>query len=251
MSDDEGSIQLSGSALAALQEFMLEQHESAERFQSLYSQADADFIERPKDVSMEVFTEDWKRRLICSPPLVCLLWRKLSTLQLSQFWYTAETAEFMARQAIRYATDGPVALISAPSTYVKLKAIEDTPTDAYLFEYDTRFNIYGDRFVKYDYKTPLEFANRESLKGKMKYIAIDPPYLEEDCLTKTALTVRYLAAPDCKILVCTGHIMQELVGKLLGARITTFEPRHENGLANEFDSYSNFEDDHIQWRTDA
>ncbi|KAJ1930431.1 Protein-lysine N-methyltransferase efm5 [Tieghemiomyces parasiticus] len=225
MSDDEGSIQLSGSALAALQEFMLEQNESAERFRSLYSQADADFIERPKDVSMEVFTEDWK--------------------------YTAETAEFMARQAIRYATDGPVALISAPSAYVKLKAIEDTPTDAYLFEYDTRFNIYGDRFVKYDYKTPLEFANRESLKGKMKYIAIDPPYLEEDCLTKTALTVRYLAAPDCKIFVCTGHVMQELVGKLLGARITTFEPRHENGLANEFDSYSNFEDDHIQWRTDA
>ena len=37
-----------------------------------------------------------------------------------------------------------------------------------------------------------------------KMILVDPPYLSDECFTKTAETVRYLAADGVKILACTG-----------------------------------------------
>ena len=35
--------------------------------------------------------------------------------------------------------------------------------------------------------------------------------------------------------------MEELAGRLLGACLCQFEPRHSNNLANEFRCYANFD----------
>ncbi|KAJ1987511.1 Protein-lysine N-methyltransferase efm5 [Dimargaris cristalligena] len=220
-SDDDFNIQLSGHALAALQEFMQEQKQATERFQSFEQEADSKFQETQAPVlDMSVFTEDWK--------------------------YHESTAEFFAKQAIKNAT-GPAVMISSPSAFVKLKAIEEEPVDAYLFEFDQRFGVYGDQFVHFDYHEPTKFAQQDKLCGKTKFILLDPPYLEPGCFTKMAEAVKLLAAPDCKILVSTGYMVRDLVRDLLDARITTYEPRHQNGLANEFRSYTNYEDDELRW----
>ncbi|KAJ1648800.1 EEF1A lysine methyltransferase 1 [Dispira simplex] len=78
----------------------------------------------------------------------------------------------------------------------------------------------------YDFHQPLELGSVKAYEGQMKCIFVDPPYLEEGCLIKVALTVRFLAAPDCKILLSKGFVVRELAEKLLGVKLTTYEPRH-------------------------
>jgi len=34
---------------------------------------------------------------------------------------------------------------------------------------------------------------------------MDPPFLSTECFIKTCQTVRYLAKPNAKVLVCTGE----------------------------------------------
>ena len=70
-----------------------------------------------------------------------------------------------------------------------------------LLEYDRRFEIYGDDFVFYDYNKPLELP--EALqKESFDMVIADPPFLSEECLRKTAQTIKLLAKG--KILLCTG-----------------------------------------------
>jgi hypothetical protein len=38
-----------------------------------------------------------------------------------------------------------------------------------------------------------------------------------------------------------GHIMADLVGRWLGADMVDFEPKHSNGLSNEFRCYVNYD----------
>ena len=38
-----------------------------------------------------------------------------------------------------------------------------------------------------------------------------------------------------------GAVMEDLAGRLLGAQICRFEPRHSNNLANEFRCFANFD----------
>lgn len=53
----------------------------------------------------------------------------------------------------------------------------------YLFEYDRRFRCYGDRFVFYDFNHPEHLA--AELKGKFKFIFMDPPFLSPECFTES------------------------------------------------------------------
>ncbi|KAJ1959012.1 Protein-lysine N-methyltransferase efm5 [Dispira parvispora] len=226
--DDYDDLQLSGHALAALQEFIQEQQLTQGKVATPSALPTVDSVDSGVDTTPK-FSEDWK---------------------LSQFWYHDTTAEFYAQLALRYAvteSQGPVAFVSSPTAFIKLKELEDGPTEAFLLEYDSRFATYGEQFVKYDFHKPLELGSFKAYKGRMKCIFVDPPYLEEDCLTKTALTVRYLAAPDCKILISTGFVVRELVQKLFEVKPTTYEPRHQNGLANEFRLYTNFESKELRW----
>lgn len=69
-----------------------------------------------------------------------------------------------------------------------------------LFEYDKRFNVFGEDFIFYDYNLPLSIPREKSQYYDV--VLADPPFLSEECLTKTAVTIRYLAKN--KIILCTG-----------------------------------------------
>jgi hypothetical protein len=69
-----------------------------------------------------------------------------------------------------------------------------------LFEFDKRFAIYGGDFVLYDYNSPLDIPHH--FAGNFSVVVADPPFLSEECLMKTAETIKFLAKN--KIILCTG-----------------------------------------------
>src|ERR1700737_2265766 len=119
------------------------------------------------------------------------------------------------------------------------------PTEnIYLFEYDVRFSRLApspSHFVNYDFNAPLRFPT--FLRGKVDRVLADPPFLSDECLTRTAMTVRALLARQLgKTMVCTGRKMEEMVPKLFpGVKKVDFEPRHKGGLANAFGCFMDWE----------
>lgn len=69
-----------------------------------------------------------------------------------------------------------------------------------LFEFDKRFAIYGEDFISYDYNAPLDIPRH--FHGQFDVVVADPPFLSEECLTKIAVTVKFLTKH--KIILCTG-----------------------------------------------
>lgn len=178
---------------------------------------------------MDMFGEDWNA---------------------SQFWYKDSTASTLAKQLLDGATsETSIAIISAPSAYVQLRNLladeKKYPSrpQVKLLEFDERFAVFKDDFVQYDFKEPFKLDS--SLKGKFDHIICDPPFLSEDCQTKTALTARWMAKSwaDVKVIVCTGERMEKHIHQLYGKtglKTTTFRPEHSKGLSNEFRCYANF-----------
>ncbi|XP_075275086.1 EEF1A lysine methyltransferase 1 isoform X2 [Opisthocomus hoazin] len=208
MDDDDDDIpQLSSHTLAALQEFYLEQQQKEGMKTSQgFNQYSVGSIE-----------EDW---------------------QLSQFWYSDETASCLANEAVVAAGEGGrIACVSAPSVYQKLKEQDRKDFSVYILEYDRRFAVYGEEFIFYDYNHPLNLPEN-LLPHSFDIVIADPPYLSEECLQKTAETIKYLTKG--KILLCTGAIMEEQAAQHLGVKICKFIPKHSRNLANEFRCYVNY-----------
>ncbi|KAF2758148.1 N-6 adenine-specific DNA methyltransferas-like protein 2 [Pseudovirgaria hyperparasitica] len=249
MMDDDDIPSLPADALQALQEFYNERDTRAKQFDQLKAQAEQEEQDRPKKWSMEYFTEDWNA---------------------SQFWYTDECATTYARQLLDSATDASaVAVVSAPSVFIQLKNL--LSAGAYsvkprimLFEYDERFAVFKGEYTYYDFANPTQLPGE--LKGKFDRIIFDPPFLNENTQTKTAITVRWLSrnwnAPgtqsvtdekpkeSLRLIGSTGERMKPLVSKLygkVGIRTTNFEVEHAKGLSNEFHCYANFECDAWKW----
>lgn len=180
-------------------------------------------------MTMDLFGEDWNA---------------------SQFWYTEDTASTLARQLLDGATqDTRIAIVSAPSVYVALRGlVADVPVEkrpeVKLFEFDERFGVFKKDFVFYDFKEPTRLDG--GLKGSFDRIICDPPFLSDECQTKTALTARWLARKweETKVVVCTGERMEGLILRLYGKtgiKTTTFLPEHKKGLSNEFWCYASFQ----------
>ncbi|XP_063807700.1 EEF1A lysine methyltransferase 1 [Pseudophryne corroboree] len=206
--DDDDVSRLSAHTLAALQEFYAEQQQR----DSLKSGQGFDKF------AVGAVEEDW---------------------QLSQFWYSDETALCLAKEALEASgQNGRIACVSAPSIYQKLKGLAGEDASVCLLEYDRRFSVYGDDFVFYDYSRPLDLPERLR-QHSFDIVLADPPYLSEECLHKTAETIRYLTKG--KILLCTGAVMDALVTQLLGLKMCQFIPKHTRSLANEFRCYTNYE----------
>lgn len=129
-----------------------------------------------------------------------------------------------------------------------------------LFEYDRRFAAYGSDFIMYDYKSPLDIPRDRN--SYYDLVIADPPFLSEECLTKTSVTMRYLSKK--KLILCTGNfiywvleskignnliisgaIMSDLAKRLLDIDKCKFEPKHRNNLANEFWCFSNYDVDSL------
>ncbi|XP_062910248.1 EEF1A lysine methyltransferase 1 [Mobula hypostoma] len=202
-SDDDDEVQLSAHTLAALQEFYLDQQKRQ--------------CTEGNNYHVGSVEENW---------------------QLSQFWYSDETADRLAQEAIEaVGGGGRIACISVPSVYQKLKQLWNEEFSAILLEYDRRFSIYGKEFYFYDYNNPLNLCE-DLHPHSCDLVIADPPYLSEECLSKIALTVKYLTKG--KILLCTGAVMEDLAAKLLSVKMCRFLPKHNSNLANEFRCYTNY-----------
>ncbi|KAM5366380.1 hypothetical protein ACJZ2D_010571 [Fusarium nematophilum] len=247
-------LSLSSHALAALAEFHAEKDAHRKTFEKFKAGAapragarpvvgepggdDEDDTEEDPDqqpLSMAAFTEDWNE---------------------SQFWFLDETAYVLADQLLDDASAGStIGVLSTPSVFVALKnrlrhwPVADRPK-LVLFEHDHRFSVFPE-FVSYDYQRPLQLP--VELKGGLDSIIIDPPFFNNDCQTKFALTARWLLKPASpRVIVCTGERMAPIVDKLyrfLKVYPTTFEPAHE-GLSNHYYCYANFESSTWDWRSD-
>ncbi|KAF3423616.1 hypothetical protein E2986_03144 [Frieseomelitta varia] len=204
--DDD--LQLCPTTLAALNEFLKEKAERENQLKYILGNQNLDIS----------FDENW---------------------QLSQFWYDEKTTDTLVKGAIQCTKyNGKIALISCPTLYNKLKK-NCGERQVTLFEYDERFRIYDSDFISYNYKFPLHVPR--NLSNFYDLIIADPPFISDECLTKTALTIKFLAKK--KIVLCTGAIMSELAERLLNVKICNFIPHHQNNLANEFYCYSNFDFD--------
>ena len=222
MSEDDEPIALSSDTLNALREFQIEQESEKQRFAELQARAQTRFAAvqaNEVDVpAIDDFKEDW---------------------QLSQFWYADETAESLARELVaEEGLDLRIGVLCAPSVYphiLKLKA-----QDAWLFEFDTRFEVLaGPKFVRYDYNHAMQFP--AELKGTFDRLIIDPPFLSDECHVKAAMTARALAKADARIIVCSGAKMRSLCLRLYKARESRFEVKHKDGrLSNDFMCLMNY-----------
>ncbi|XP_037383253.1 EEF1A lysine methyltransferase 1 [Talpa occidentalis] len=203
--EDDDMPQLSAHTLAALQEFYAEQKQ--------HTDTGGD-----EKYNIGVIEENW---------------------QLSQFWYSQETALRLAKEAVTAAGEGGrIACVSAPSVYQKLRELHRDDFSIYIFEYDRRFAIYEEEFIFYDYNNPLDLPEKIA-SHSFDIVIADPPYLSEECLRKTSETIKYLTRG--KILLCTGAVMGEEAAKLLGVKMCKFIPKHARTLANEFRCYVNYE----------
>ncbi|EYB86521.1 hypothetical protein Y032_0277g1114 [Ancylostoma ceylanicum] len=204
MTDSDDDVpRLPADTLAILQQFQEEQRKIAEGI-------------------VDVVTEDW---------------------QLSQFWYAPETAVQLCREVIHaVGKKGHVACISCPTLMQHFSEVSepDVKVTIKLFEYDQRFaKKFPTEYVAYDYRHP--HAVPEDLKGAFDVIIADPPFLADECLVKTAQTIRMLAKPNAKIILCTGAVMEKMADRLLGLHRLEFEPQHANNLSNEFSCFANYE----------
>ncbi|XP_073950135.1 EEF1A lysine methyltransferase 1-like isoform X1 [Choristoneura fumiferana] len=213
MDDDDDVPTLSADTFAALQEFYAEQEKRQEIFDKLQAQ------DQLKENIL--FDENW---------------------QLSQFWYDEATVQALVRAADRSVpAGGRVALLSCPTLFVPIKRQFGNRASVSLLEYDRRFEVHAPDFIFYDYNTPDKLPP-DSLHSYDLVVA-DPPFLSEECITKTSETIKLLAKD--KIVVCTGAVMKEHVEKLLELKLCEFQPHHRNNLANEFCCYANFDLDGV------
>ena len=96
-----------------------------------------------------------------------------------------------------------IACLCCPTLYAKLLEVKSQHCVAVLLEFDRRFEQrYGAGFVFYDYRAPLSLP--ESVEqGSFDLVVADPPFLSEECLEKTAETIKFLTKG--KVLLCTGN----------------------------------------------
>ena len=94
-----------------------------------------------------------------------------------------------------------IACLCAPTLYKKLLSTKPEGCEAKIFEYDRRFSVFGEDFIFYDYKKPLDLP-ASITEHSFDLVFADPPFLSEECLTKTAETIKYLGKE--KIILCTG-----------------------------------------------
>lgn len=240
MESDDEPITLSRESLAALNIFQQEKEAEKERFAVLQARAQARFShveDQPASEEasahfeapdIDLFKEDW---------------------QLSQFWYSADTAESLAEELLSHVSQPShfplrIGVLCAPSVYPKLLARQ--AEDAWLFEYDTRFEVLaGPKFVKYDYNHPTQIP--AELKGSFDRLIIDPPFLSDECEIKAATSARWLGKPDARFIVCSGAKMRDLLLRIYSARETKFTVEHQNGrLSNDFMCLLNYSSDNVK-----
>lgn len=142
----------------------------------MHTAAEKEYSQVRKKEGMKLFKEDWR---------------------LSQFWYTDSTADLFADSLLEGADkETVIAIVSAPSVFaaIKRKEEKDIPTkNIYLLDFDKRFELLAgkEHFLFYDYKKPENFDDK--IRGKVDRLIVDPPFLNEDCQTKSMFSSNQIA----------------------------------------------------------
>uniref|UniRef100_A0AAV1U3F4 N(6)-adenine-specific DNA methyltransferase 2 n=1 Tax=Peronospora matthiolae TaxID=2874970 RepID=A0AAV1U3F4_9STRA len=176
--------------------------------------------------------------------------------RLSQFWYDDRTGRALAQEAIDQSKKMRIAFVSTPAAYrdfLKIQEESDSPIDGdnvFLFEYDRRFHEkYGPHFVFYDYNEPTKLP--EQFHHFFDYVLVDPPYLNTNCMSKFAETMRWLAK-DVKVVpgkadeilnpctFITARMLRKEMHANLGFTPSGFTPTFESKLSNQFLTYTNY-----------
>lgn len=132
-----------------------------------------------------------------------------------------------------------MALLSCPSLFETIRAILD---NVKIFEYDERFSKHGSDFVHYDYNLGEDDDYLKDHHKSYDVIILDPPFLSEECLTKSMNIVDRLKKENSLIILNTGSIQRELASKY-ELKESNFKPKHKKNLSNEFSSFANFDMD--------
>lgn len=113
-------------------------------------------------------------------------------------WYDDQTGRLLAQEAIDQSKEKRIAFVSTPAAYrdfLKILDESDSPIsndNVFLFEYDRRFDEkYSGHFVFYDYNEPTNLPDK--FYHFFDYVLADPPYLNVNCMSKFAETMRWLA----------------------------------------------------------
>ena len=128
--------------------------------------------------------------------------------ELSQFWYTNETADNIINLIGNYAEKNKklnIALLCTPSLYKAYLRNKNKfeNLNVALFEFDKRFSIFGDDFNFYDLNKPLEIDKIHHKKYDI--IVTDPPFLNSETIHKITETMRFSKA-NTSITVITHHL---------------------------------------------
>ena len=134
--------------------------------------------------------------------------------ELSQFWYTKETADNIILLIGKYAKKHKkenIALLCAPSLYrAFLRNKEELDgLNVALFEYDKRFSIFGESFNFYDLNKPLEIDSKHHKKYDI--IVADPPFLNKETVQKVAESMKLISNEGSMKIFITGLQVQDAV----------------------------------------
>ena len=134
--------------------------------------------------------------------------------ELSQFWYTKETADNIILLIGKYAKKHKkenIALLCAPSLYrAFLRNKEELDgLNVALFEYDKRFSIFGESFNFYDLNKPLEIDSKHHKKYDI--IVADPPFLNKETVQKVAESMKLISNEGSLKIFITGLQVQDAV----------------------------------------
>jgi len=118
--------------------------------------------------------------------------------------------------------------------------------EAFLFDYDERFRVFGDQHVQYNlYEPSTQFA--ASLGNTFDIFILDPPRINRDVLVHVSAHVQWLArGPSPLVIAVTGAVMEDAVKELFNAKRTKWQPTHSCPLQNPFACFTNFESPRLQ-----
>ncbi|PVU86581.1 hypothetical protein BB560_006656 [Smittium megazygosporum] len=146
-----------------------------------------------------------------------------------QFWYSDATSEYLSNIAHSIAakndSEGLIVFMSSPTAFVKFVDMYPNYQNVYLLEFDQRFNLYKEKYYKYDYNKQSELPGFLT-QNKAATIILDPPFLNEDCLTKFMASVSLLSDDNTKVLLCSGAVMKPLA-QTFNLKQTNFFPEHK------------------------
>ena len=159
--------------------------------------------------------------------------------ELSQFWYTKETADNIIKLIANYAEKNKkvnIALLCTPSlyrAYLRNKNQMENLNVA-LFEFDERFSIFKDAFNFYDLNKPLDIDKIHNKKYDI--IVADPPFLNEETIHKVSESMRLISNENSIKIFITGiQVEDSIIKEFPELKLTNIKIEHDKKrLQNPF-----------------